>query len=374
VETREPLAADDSTASDADELPASLRLVRDLDVFEMPDGLGVQLLGGSVPVIVRGRQAGEALSYLLPRLAAPCPVTELVAARPAALTESVVRRTLSILRRQGLLAEGTFAEPNSKGETVASAQSLLFDRALGGSVDGTAAQRSLSSARVVLVAGGMFGAALVDLLTRSGCGHLSVLDWDDDGTALAAAEAVAAPGRTAHLSTTSVRDAERIARDWCDGAEILVTATRRAPDALFDALNGVCLERRRPRWLRADDDGWEYRIGPLVDPFESACFTCLRLRRTSAHPFAIEEGLHQLRLAEERPAGTRDPRGESLAGAALAAGIVALEVVRVLTRIAPPTLHDAELVVGPVHGSIRRHQFLRVPRCPACGVVGASRT
>jgi hypothetical protein len=49
-------------------------------------------------------------------------------------------------------------------------------------------------------------------------------------------------------------------------------------------------------------------------------------------------------------------------------------VVRVLTRIAPPTLHDAELVVGPVHGSIRRHQFLRVPRCPACGVVGASRT
>jgi bacteriocin biosynthesis cyclodehydratase domain-containing protein len=227
-------------------------------------------------------------------------------------------------------------------------------------------QRRLATSRLVLVGTGLFGAITYDILTRSGCADIRVLDWDDDGLFLETlAGGATQPRQAIHLSTISIDEATSWLRYWAEDADLVVTATRNAPWALFRAINRICLDQECP-WLCANIAATQIEVGPYVRPYGSACFACMELRLASAQDFSIEERLYQEHLTEPRPAGQTPPVGESLFASTLAASLLVGEVVRVVTGIAASTLLNGVLTISPLNGSFQVNRILRVPRCPEC--------
>jgi len=348
--------------------PARPCLVADLKVFAMPDGLGLQIRGAERPVVLRGRRVGAAVDYLLPRLDGSSSAEELLTGLPPDLTAELVVQALSLLHSKGLLSDPEPALPAGH-DPVLERQHLFWGRQLDITRSARTAaevQRRIGAARLTLVGTGLFGVAVYDLLTRSGCHDVLVIDWNDEGLLLDSVSDSPVPPRAAvHLPTTSVDAAAAHVRRGAEASDLVVTATCEAPAALFRAINRISIARRLP-WIRANATGSLVEIGPYVTPGESACFACLELREASMQDLAIEEGLYQDHLAEERDAADRVPRGEAVWSAALAAGVLVAEVVRLMTGIAPPTLLGSVVQLSPVVGSFRTNTFLRVPRCPEC--------
>lgn len=359
--------------------PRRPRLLPDLSIFEMPDGLGIQFRGAESPVILRGGVAGFALRSLMPMLDGTRTLDDLIELCPTELSHETLLRTLSLLFTKGLIGAGGSAERESQirpaseslrvdGE-ILQRQLLFWGRKIGvtrGLESASQVQRLLETSKLILLGTGLFGAATFDILARSGCHDIQVLDWDDNDviTRAVAANPVAQPP-SIHLLTNSTAEASSQLRALGDTADLIVVAARNAPAALFRAVNRISLERKCP-WLRAHEDGTQIEVGPYVRPFESACYTCMELRESSARDFAVEEYLYQENLASPRRAGETLPRGEAVAVATLAASLVAGEVVRILTGIAAPTLLNAVLTVSPMSGSFETNRLLRVPRCPDC--------
>lgn len=349
--------------------PPTPRLVPDLQIFEMPDGLGIQFRGGETPVILRGQRAGDALAFLLTRLDGTRTLEALLAECPPDLPKPTLLRTLSLLHGKGLLIGTEPASLLPAGDDVLHRQMLFWGRHLDLSRNASSAgevQRRLATARLVLVGTGMFGAATYDLLTRSGCTDIRALGWNDDGLFRETMTRCPAPPREmVHLPTTSVDAAAAHLRDWMEDTDLLVTATCEAPAALFRAINRIALIRR-VSWLHGNTSGSRADIGPYIWPHDSACYHCMELRQASMRDLAIEEHLYQEHLAQERDVTERAPRGEAVWSATLAASLLAGEVIRVVSGIAAPTLMNAVIELAPVSGMLRMNHFLRVPRCPEC--------
>jgi bacteriocin biosynthesis cyclodehydratase domain-containing protein len=122
----------------------------------------------------------------------------------------------------------------------------------------------------------------------------------------------------------------------------------------------------RTWWLIGNTAGSAFELGPLVFPYETACYTCLLLRHRSADPMAIEREIYEESKRGARRSGERNVIGESVWASTQAASVLVGEAVRVLTGIAPATLIDSSIRILPVSGIFETNQILRVPRCPAC--------
>lgn len=352
--------------------PSRPRMADDLRVSRLPHGLGVQVHGGELPVLLRGPHAEEALSFLTERMDGTRTARELLAAAPPELPAAAVASALMILHTKGLLVAAEH-DPGPAAQTDAPSplarQLLFWGRNLGilrNARSSAEAQQRLSSSRILLVGGGMFGAVTHDLLARSGCEHIDVVDWDDDGCMIDAVRCgPTPPRRAAHLSEPSVDAVARQIEEWSVDADLLVTATRNAPAALFHAVNRICLDRQLP-WIHGNTSGGDAEVGPYVMPYASGCYTCMRLRQASADPHAVESALEEQSLTAPRPAGQTPPLGEAIVPATLAASLLSMEVLRILTVLAKPTLLNASLLIAPLAGEAHHNHFLRVPRCPDC--------
>lgn len=352
--------------------PAVPVFVPDLDVFEMPDGLGFQFRGVEAPVILRGAKVAAVVRYLRSRLDGHSTIQRVLGDAPDEVPARALVRGLLALHSKGLLIDAApeqalrinVADGN---RDLLARERLYWQRHLGVTRSASSADevaRRVSAARLVVVGTGMFGAATVDLLVRSGFHKCEVVAWNDDGV-MQQSDADGLAGSFHRLRSTSVDEAIPVLRDWLHGPDLVVTATCDAPAALFREVNEVCLDTRTP-WLRANTDGSAFDIGPFVRPYESSCYECLALRRQSADDFAIETTLYQDRLAVERDAASRVLVGEAVWPVTLAASILVGEAFRFTSGLAPLTLTDAVLRVQPVTGTLERSEIRRVPRCPSC--------
>jgi bacteriocin biosynthesis cyclodehydratase domain-containing protein len=297
--------------------------------------------------------------------------------RPPEISQALLLRSLLLLHAKGLLVSGAARVSSGAGpDRPGPAEDLTMQRQLlfwGRHLDLTRSassprevQRRLETSRILLVGTGLFGAVTADLLTRTGCRDTHVIAWNDDGPLERAlrASTVALPSAV-RLPTTSVDALHAELMDRVEEADLLLTATCDAPGLLFRAVNELCLTAGCP-WLFGNADGSVFDLGPLVEPYESACYSCVEQRSRSAEAHAIENELYQERLAAVRGAEERVLIGEALWPATLAASILAGEAFRLLTGVAATTLTNARLRLAPVTGLVEQNEVTRVPRCPAC--------
>lgn len=345
--------------------PDRPRFVDDINMFEMPDGLGFFVSGFEAPVVLRGRFAHSAIAYLRPLLDGTHTVEQLLITASPDLPVHVLIRTLLVLHSKGLLSsEASTAGYN--GDEIGRRQLLYWGRHLAMTRSASSAREidhRLASATILLIGTGLFGTAVADLLSRTGIGAINVGAWDDDGTLNAANDMPHVS--SSMLTTTDTDQAISAIEDLAEGVDLLITATCDAPRALFEEINELALATRTP-WLIGNTAGSAVELGPLVLPYETACYTCLLLRQRSADPLAVEHEIHETTKQIQRRAGQRNIIGESVWASTQAASFLVGEAIRVLTGIAPPTMTDATIRVLPISGILETNEVLRVPRCPAC--------
>lgn len=364
--------------------PAHPRLIDDVRVFEMPDGLGLLVHAGDVPVVLRGHLVDRVFAFLRGHLNGERGLEDLEDLLPADLPVAAVARALRVLHTKGLLVDGTLTAPlpltpHGARDGVSNRQLLMWGRHVGdtrATQSGEHVQQRLESASVVVVGTGLFGTATVDLLLRSGCGRVRVLAWDDrivdaDGESTGWSVVAESPYPQRHhveivsASSASLEDAAAVLRDWAVDADLIVTATRNASDRLFEYVNRIALQSSTP-WLRGNLEASTIELGPYVNPSTSACFACVQSRRRSADPLAIEHELDHMQRASDVTGQGVTPYGEALFAATLGASHLTGECVRALTGVAMPAFLNRQVTLFPITGEQRDHSILRVPRCPEC--------
>src|SRR5580692_8140352 len=72
--------------------PQRPKLPDDTLVYVMPDGLGVQVRGVVEPIIIRGRQASEAIQFIASVSARGLTLPEILKVAPATIPESAILR------------------------------------------------------------------------------------------------------------------------------------------------------------------------------------------------------------------------------------------------------------------------------------------
>lgn len=356
--------------------PRRPRFPDDIEIFEMPDGLGFQFRAHEAPIILRGGDVSAVLAHLRPAFDGGADFDTILRDAPTGLSIQALLQTLALLHTKGLLVD---AEATGDGQPAPvdggpplARQLLFWGRHIGQSRNAASSaeiQHRLSSARLVIVASGLFGAATYDILSRSGCRDIWVLAWDDDGIVADLADAPGPPARLEPVADLSLSAARSRLADWMPYADLTVTATRNAPHALDVAVNQIALDAGKP-WLRGNINTTQVDIGPLVLPWESACIACLHRREASARDHAVEEQIYQEHLAQPRANETGPPIGEAFASSSAAAGLLALEAVRTITRLTPPALIDTVMTLLPISGGVETNRFMRDMSCPECGQEG----
>lgn len=254
--------------------------------------------------------------------------------------------------------------------------------------EGRAAQRHLSGARIVLLGAGGPGAVVARNLAAAGIGQLLIVDGatvsDADpyfsglfraadlgqprATVLAAALAALAPDTQVTAHPARPDDPAAIA-DLLAGATMALCCLESADLNLALKLNRACRDIGL-RWLAGSIEGLDLVVGPGFsgDP-DAPCYLCWRMREVAgaANPqarFALERHLDRLRQ-------DLSARRENLSvGADIVGGMMAAEVIGVLTGAGEPMLDGRLLVIGLPGLHQEKHSVLRKPGCPVCGSGG----
>lgn len=351
--------------------PQLPQIASDLNVFHMPDGLGVQVRGGESNLVLRGELAQTIIPWLFRVLDGSRTAEQVLTERPAGASESQVLDALLLLFIKGLICESSALGPSvsmaaSTTDIALRRQLLFWGRKLGltrASRTAEEVQIKLESARIVLVGNGLFGTVACDVLSRSGCRGIVPLDFGEDGHM---AESL---HQDPNLPTTdipvlgrSLEATQAHLETLVPSADLIVTATVNAPEELFALINELCLFHKTS-WLRANDDSEHIEIGPYVVPGDSGCFTCMRLLQSSVDDLSVEAELYERHLASQ--ATLKAGLGECLSLTTAAAGCLSTEAIRILTLVAPPVTENAVLTMS-IGGTFVLDSFLRVPRCPDC--------
>ena len=253
------------------------------------------------------------------------------------LESTTVDFMLQMLAANGLLQAAELDESLSEDERVRWDRQLRFLSRL--TANAPAAQAQLARVQVGAIVVDELGGAIASELTSAGVAGIREID-------------------------SHVLDSGEV--DVISDLDLLVAAQERPGFALFDTINTACLNAGT-RWMHVAAVGRAVRVGPTFIPHQTACYTCYD-RRRRAH----ESDLDSYQAYRDAVAG-RDGIGDEGMLAPLrtiVAGQVAIEVVRLLTAVAPPTtlgrLYEFDAIT-PVPTS---HEVLRVPRCPSCARQG----
>jgi bacteriocin biosynthesis cyclodehydratase domain-containing protein len=345
--------------------PVRPTITPDIAVMTLPDNLGVQIRGLPEPLILRGQIAETVAQYLFSALDGTRDLRDLLAQRPAAIDDHVVLRIIWLFHSKGVVIKAG-GNRDIKSDEPERRQRLFWGRNVSvtrahESADDVQAQ--LEAAHVVIVANGLFGAAAIDVMRRSGIADLQTVLWDDNAKLFDGV--VGPPGSLTVPGRMDIVGLSEAVGPLLVGADLLMSATVNASTQLDIALNSIALDRRVPylRGALAED---RLDIGPLVLPYESACVECMLAREASVQEMPIEEELYQRWRASSDRARPLPPVGEPLYAAAAGAGLMTGEVIRVLTSLGPVAVVNAVRTMSIATGETTVNRFLRVPRCPGC--------
>jgi adenylyltransferase/sulfurtransferase len=110
---------------------------------------------------------------------------------------------------------------------------------------------------------------------------------------------------------------------------------------------------------------FEVTVGPLVAPYETACYLCYRMRAVACADEPEEEFAFQSFL-DRRKRDDSATRENLVFGTTTAGQLAALEVFKELSGVVAPSTKGAIVVFDLIKLATTTHVVLRKPWCPAC--------
>jgi len=277
-----------------------------------------------------------------------------------------VDQLLRLLVNKRFVEPGGPALPDATG--IGDQPACAFFASLG--LDPTVATAALASAQVVLVGRNHISKAIASGLESVGLTSIVVVD--DPVLSSLPVQAAAAPvnGHRAGPADESQQRPSRSLADVLDPAEarstiVVATCDGGEVDTLLD-VNRSALERgvrSLSAWL-ADLVGF---VGPLVQPHETACLRCYRLRAAANDPsFRVTRALGTALTSDDAARRANPFLGPM---ASVVGNIAAMELVKAITSCAPLDTAGAVVEVNLVSFRSTVRRVLKVPRCPDCSSV-----
>ena len=166
------------------------------------------------------------------------------------------------------------------------------------------------------------------------------------------------------VAAESPLETEDDVRQLIAGSDYVVSCLDASQSNLAFKVNKVCADEK-VRWIACALAGAEVVVGPAMNPGQSACYMCYRMRSVASagnpeHAFAYEREL------DRRHRDDSGRRENLVFSAGIAANLVASEVVKELSGLAAPSLVGRILIVRLTDLHIERHAVLRKPDCPVC--------
>jgi bacteriocin biosynthesis cyclodehydratase domain-containing protein len=286
---------------------------------------------------------------------------------------------LDLLAEHRLLEDGPIDATTT--DAVAREPQTNFFHAMG--VNGQEAQDRLRMASLTVIGLGSIGAPLALAFAAAGIGALRCVDAlpvtpadtylaptfspADVGSSRVSVvarriQAVAPATQVAIDERPLDSDADVV--DALRGSDFVVCCLDPAQASLVYKVNRACLAERI-RWVSCSATALEVIVGPMVVPGETACYMCYKMRAVACAEdpeadFAFERWLDRQKRDDSQ-------RRENLTmTAAIAANLLGLEVLKLITGVAPLTTSGRLLVFDAIDLSLTRHVILRKPWCPAC--------
>lgn len=343
--------------------PDKPQVVRDLQFFAMPDGLGLQVRGLVKSILLRGRLAETLVPWLLSICDGKRTLAEIVSAAPDGVCAQDVADALFLLFKKGVIGVSHAHIAPDNDESMRR-QLLFWGRQIGMTRNNESAEQvavKLMQSRLLFIGNGLYGTCVYDMLCRCGFNDFVVLEWGPDDF-LSKTLASWTPQSTVLKLGSSLEQVRLALNEYLPEVDLLVLAVRNCGSAFFQQINQLCLSHYR-RWLCSHDRAGTIDIGPFVEPYSSACWTCMHLRQVSAMEDAISEALYDEEITKNPPLDVLV--GESITMATMAASMIAEEAIRIITVSRMPVFVDAVSTVAN-SGSFKTNRFRRVPRCPDC--------
>ncbi len=334
------------------EVPGVKLDARELELARLPDG-SVVAKRGVYEVLLRDPEEGA----LLQELAGLLDGTRSADAALAAVGEERRGQAVQVLR---LLVERRLLDEAGAAGTPETRFWSTFGPY------GAAAPDRLAAARVTVVGADLVARGLVGQLTACGVGAIDIVPEPalivrDDADRWLHEVEQEGNGRGRIRGVDPDRLAGSIA-----GCTLLCAASD-------SGLRGALMDANRealaagvpflPAWI-GELVGY---VGPLTEPFETACLRCFQLRAesNSAHP----DALRALSEERERNPDARDTSGLLPPMAAAVSAVAAMEAVKRISGIAPSDTVGRLVEVNVVSFASRVRRVLKLPRCPDCSDV-----
>jgi bacteriocin biosynthesis cyclodehydratase domain-containing protein len=351
--------------------------------FEPPDRSGDEVLhfaSARRRIKLKGHSFREFQQLVIPLLDGRHTVPEIEARVAEVFAPRDLEAGLQLLANHNLLQDAG-AEGIADETVTRLAPQLNFFHELD--MNAEEIQARLMRSTVTVLGMGGSGAGVVQALAAAGVGHLRCVDalpvsrtdtylspmfcLADAGelrtAAVARKIAESAPGVevTTH---TQVPEKDDDVLALIDGSDFVINCLDQGQSSLIYKLNRACL-KANIRWTSCAPAGTEVVIGPTVVPFETACYLCYKMRTVACagnpeDEFAFESFLDRRKQDDSA-------RRENLVfGVGLAANLLSLEAVKVLSGNLSPSAKGKIVVFDLLSLESSKHVVLRKPWCPAC--------
>ncbi len=149
-----------------------------------------------------------------------------------------------------------------------------------------------------------------------------------------------------------------------EGSDFVACCADAGLASLFYKVNRACLQVR-VNWIACSVSAFEGTVGPMVEPFKTACYLCYQMRATACkeHP---EEAMSYLEFLDARKQDDSGVRENHSFSAGTIGNLVGLEIFKALTGVIPPSTLGHITVIDFLQLTSSRHAILRRPWCPAC--------
>jgi adenylyltransferase/sulfurtransferase len=181
--------------------------------------------------------------------------------------------------------------------------------------------------------------------------------------AVASLIAAAAPGVQVDLVSNEIESEDELDAA-VRGSDIVVCCLDASQANMIYKLNRVCLAGD-VRWIACAPSGAEVVVGPYFVPHQTACYLCYRMRSIACAGNPEDSFKYERRL-DGRKRDESANRANLVFGAGLAANLVSLEAVKVLSGVMDSAVEGRILTVRLTDLAFERHHVLRKPWCPAC--------
>lgn len=318
----------------------------------------VVLKRGVTEVLVGGAGIEDTLDRLLALLGEGMDLEQVVDAFPEEARPDALR-LITVMRDRRLLDEpGDVVVSNGH-----SLEARFFD-CFG--LTHEVASKSLKAASVVVYGANLISQSLVANLSAAGVGTVTLAahpQLDDEFVDRRWLEEV--KRRPGEAGAVRVVDGVVDARTLATSALVCATSDLGEPESFEDLNRGALAADKLflPAWV-SSLVGY---VGPLVHPFDTACYRCYRLRADANDP------RHTVNAAI-RKHETTHPAGRASPGflppmARVVGEIASMEALKALTHVAPSDVAGRLIEINLVSFESIVHRVLKVPRCPDCSDV-----